>query len=405
MSTRDDPVSHRLALRPAVSLNRKPEQTLAVAGMPRMRIFYDVPVMPTHRLFERAQLSDGGPIWPDFKLRLPIRHKRRGKVADSKPKLLTVPTITLTAPCVWGGYVTNHFGHLIAEHMTRVLQSVTERPDDTFLFVGRPGCGADAAPGFFWTVMEWYGLRRENITFVTEPLKVKTLRVVPEAEQWDFGEPLDAYLDLLDRLPQRNRLVPIQSDVLYVSRVGLLQDLKGGHAGESYLVSRLEALGIRVLDPAKAPLIEQLALYAGAKTILFAEGSAIHGRQLLGRIPQKIVVLVRRPGWTSGLGILKKRCDMLTYAEVSGQFVSISAENGQNFPALGISFYDVEALHNSFAEIGINLAQGWSQAAYISARDKDARDWLAAVKASSIRVTTQSYADIETVFEYEGVPR
>jgi hypothetical protein len=36
---------------------------------------------------------------------------------------------------VWGGYVHPHFGHLVAEHLTRILPSIQARPDDLVLFI------------------------------------------------------------------------------------------------------------------------------------------------------------------------------------------------------------------------------------------------------------------------------
>ena len=93
-----------------------------------------------------------------------------------------------------------------------------------------------------------------------------------------------------------------------VSRAGIAQRGGGGHAGESYLIGLLRSKGVTVLDPGQADLSVQMAAYAGAVRLIFAEGSALHGRQLLGRVAQDIDVLRRRPGKVMAQAQLQPRC-------------------------------------------------------------------------------------------------
>ena len=376
----------------------------ASAKFSRTRLFRDIPVVPTLSLYANSQLADGGPIWPSFDTRGAIRHNRKGMIVDRPPLPRSDPHKTIDRPCVWGGFAMVHFGHLISEHLTRVLESVTERPDDMFLFVARPGEDASHAPDYFWAILAWYGLPRDQVIFVTEPLLVAELRVMPQAEQMAFGAPTDAYLDLLEQIPQARGLVPVKTGIIYVTRVGLLPRGKGGHAGESYLVARLAAGGVRVLDPAKVPLPEQLALYAGAKVIMFAEGSAIHGRQLLGRLPQQIFVLQRRPDKAVAMGILAKRCDQPHYVEATTRFVSATAQSGRAFDAKGISFYDLAELQACFRDLGVDLATGWSQREYCKRRDADAIAWVVAMRAM-VSLTKPSTKQIFDEFGQEGIRR
>ena len=370
----------------------------------KQRMFQNVPVIPSVSLFSGGRLSDGGPIWPNFATRKGIRFSRRGVIADREPLLPDGPLTVMDQPCVWGGYALANFGHLIAEHVTRVLTSVTAWPDYTVLFVGKPGEGAEKAPGYFWAILEWYGLPRQRVMFVTEPLRVAELHVMPQAEELAFGEPSDDYLDLLDQLPKLRGLVPISSDILYVSRQGLLEKGKGGHAGEDYLVSRLEAKGVRVLDPGTASLMEQLALYAGAKTIVFAEGSALHGRQLLGRLKQRIVVLSRRPGKDLAIGALAKRCDRLDYVEATTRLVIAVSTDSHSYTAKGISFYDLAAVQACFRDLGVDLAAGWSQTDFVKVRDAQARAWLVAIRAKA-GLPKSSLRQIRDAFQMEGIAR
>ncbi|MGV8985375.1 MAG: glycosyltransferase 61 family protein [Cypionkella sp.] len=367
-----------------------------------MRVFNNIPVVPTVRQYALGQMAEGGPIWPQFEMRAAIRQKRQGKVADHAPQLPPGPLRRIAEPCVWGGFAIHHFGHLIAENLTRILESLEKRPDDTFLFIGRPDEGAAEVPGFFWSILDWYGLPRDQVMFVTEPLKVAELRVMPQAEQMGFGEPSESYLDLVDRLPARNGLVPVASDILYVSRVGLPQLGKAAHAGESYLVERLKAHGVTVLDPAKAPLLEQLALYAGARTIVFAEGSAMHGRQLLGRLDQRICILKRRPSMALASGMLTKRCTELRYIDAASSFIFATSDKGREFRAKGLSFFDLDAVLGFFQSLGIALEQDWSQDDFTKARDADAFAWFGQTVASA-PIAEPSVARIREVFALQGV--
>ncbi len=148
-----------------------------------------------------------------------------------------------------------------------------------------------------------------------EPVRVRQLYVATQAEQLPNVGPCDAYLDLLDGNWKSKQLRPIGARVVYVSRSSLTT--KGCHAGQAYLCSVLQQLGVSVIWPEAMPLKEQLQRYAGAEKLVFAEGSAIHGRQLLGRLDQDILVLNRRPRSRIGWASLMPRCRRLTYAEVS----------------------------------------------------------------------------------------
>ncbi|KGJ10668.1 hypothetical protein IT40_10535 [Paracoccus versutus] len=78
--------------------------------------------------------------------------------------------------------------------------------------------------------------------------------------------------------------------------------------------------GVAILDPGKETLMRQMALYAGARLLIFAEGSAMHGRQLLGRVDQKILVLRRRPQSRMAWAQLEPKCRKLEYAPIIKAF-------------------------------------------------------------------------------------
>jgi hypothetical protein len=339
-----------------------------------MQRFGDVTVVPAVTL-ERGGVPLGGPVWPRFRSQLAARHCREGRAVDRRPEAPETVEAVLGGPTVWGGVARCHFGHLVSEFTTRLPQSLAERPSDRYLFLLDAGESAQSVPSYVWAVLDWYGVPRPQVAFVERPMRVKVLRVAPQGEQMNTVGPSAAYLDLLDANLRRRDLAAEPSDILYVARAGLCALGLGGHAGEGYLVSLLRELGVQVMDPAAVDLRTQLARYAGAKTIVFAEGSAIHGRQLLGRIDQRIVVLVRRPGKRLALPHLQPRCRELDYVEAGRNVMLPVRAQGPN-PVIGMAFYDPDALAAAFAGLGVDLRRHWDEAAYRAACEMDVAGWM-----------------------------
>lgn len=339
-----------------------------------MQHFRDVPVVPVTHM--RGQVFRGGPLWPRFFRQKAARHCRAGAPVDRRPLVAELAaTQPLRGSAVWGGTLGLQFGHLIAEHMTRLPQSLRDRPDDLYLFTLSPGCGARDLPDHIWQVLGWYGLDPAQVHLVEAPLCAADLRVAAQGET--LGLPPDAeFLDLLDLLPAARGLCPEPADILYVSREGLVAEGRGGHAGEAYLTGALRRAGVRVLDPRTCGVTDQLAAYAGARALVFAEGSALHGRQMLGRIRQDIHVLRRRARRDTGRAQLQPRCDRLAYHEAVGANLHAEMPGGGDRVDLMLAIYDLEVVFDLFAALGHDLQKGWDEAAYQAAVEADIRAWL-----------------------------
>lgn len=365
----------------------------------------DVPVLPVRRTHPGGIHADGGPVWPDGGRQIALRHLRRNapfdRVMAPCPPGLLARAERLERPCLWGGHAQFHFGHLIVEHLGRIVAARAARPDDAVLFTLPPGAGPADVPGYFWEVTAWLGLPRDRVRFVTRPLVAAELRVAPQAEHLRGPRPDPAYLAALDALPAARALVPRPTPLLYVARAGLIARGKGGHAGEGYLVERLRAAGVAVLDPGQEPLAGQLALYAGAARLVFAEGSALHGRQLLGHRPQEIAVLVRRPGNRLAARAIGARCDSLEYVAAATRIATPERRSGRALAANALSFYDLPAVMAAFAGWGVDLAAGWDEAAFAAARDADVRAWMAGTMLSL--PARRQIAALAPVFAAEGL--
>lgn len=348
-------------------------------GLPAFAVFRDIVVVPpTAHVTPGNPIGNGGPIWPDWDAQTAVRYCRKGQPADPRPAEPAVAPQRLDGPHIWGGTTRSGFGHLVAEHMTRVLWSVAQRPADPVLFCPDPVNPRNDVEPPFWDVADWFGLPRDRVRLVTSPLIVAELRVLPQAEQMGHGAPSRAYLDLLDANAGRNALDPVPSDLLYVGRAGMPGKGRGGHAGEAHLIDCLRALGASVLDPGAVPLREQLARYAGARRIVFAEGSALHGRQLLGRIDQDILVLNRRKGWRTAAESIRPRVARIDHADVADTVLPV-VRDGRTLRYAALAIYDIPALFAAWAGLGLDVAGAWDDDAYHEALSGDVEGWLTAL--------------------------
>jgi len=143
-----------------------------------------------------------------------------------------------------------------------------------------------------------------------------------------------------------------------------------------------------VIDPGRMPIRAQMQCYAQAEVLIFAEGSALHGRQLLGRLDQDIHVLRRRSGLDVSKAVLTPRCRSLHYHDVischlttTGVFKGPAHSTPRELRHLYAAFYDLEPLFAAFADLGVPLAPHWDHAAWRQAVLDDALRWLVAQAA------------------------
>lgn len=342
--------------------------------------FAAVPVMPVTRLTGHVAL--GGPIWPDFEAQTKPRHCRGSyEPVDRRPPLQR-HTGRYRRPAIWGGFLDPQFGHLIAEHLSRLLPALTQRPQDLVLFTVMPGTTEASLPGYIRGVLDWLGVNPRALRLVTEPRTAPELRVAPQAEMLGSRPPEPEYLDLLDELPDRHGLVPPRRAVVYVGRPGMVARGAGGHLGEGYLIGLLQNLGVTVIDPAALSVRAQMEHYLGAEHLVFAEGSAIHGRQLLGRLDQDVHILQRRPGFNVGRHTMTPRCRHLGVHDVCGRrlkaFAGGRGRTVRDLMNISCAFYNPEALIATFATMGIDLRPHWNQKHYVDQALADADGWFAA---------------------------
>jgi hypothetical protein len=276
----------------------------------------------------------------------------------------------------WGGPVAKHFGHQIAEFSTRLLGTVAGAQGSPILFATKPGYGYvdDATmPSYFPQILDWLGVPSGTWRLVTRPTLVSELHVLPQAEQLLGPGPSASYLDALDVLTaERLAATADRDEAVYVSRAGLAARF----AGEASVERALERVGVAVLRPEQLRLQDQLERYRSAGRLVFAEGSALHALQLMGRNRARVLVLNRRPGSTMAQTSLAPRFPELRYADVTATLIHGLRPNGRPALNFGMPVLAPDAFIAAFEAVGLPLSRGWDEAGYAAARDADILGWL-----------------------------
>ena len=340
--------------------------------LPPMMRFHDV-------LIDRgANRQVPGAAWPDFDTQYHARLLRRGRVVCTAPKIDAAAAETQENPVIFASVYENHFGHLTAETVPRLPQALAECGDLPLVFTRMRADRSTGRSVMFNAVMDWLDIPQSQIHFVERPTLFRQVHIAAQGEHLDGPRTPSEYLDLLERRVARKLPVRPPKGVAFVTRAGLDHKM-GAHAAERYLVSCLRDLGVRIIYPEALLLREQMRLYARAKHLVFSEGSAIHGRQLIGRVDQSISILRRRRGSNMARGQMAPRCSSLNYVPCFGGALHLTNRGGASLHWAMKSFYNIDALHGFFADLGLPLAQVWSQSRYRDIRDQDVLAWVFAM--------------------------
>jgi glycosyl transferase family 61 len=343
---------------------------------PRLALlsFRGVVVTPYTDLLGRPlgqKVHRGGPRWPDWPSQTAARHCRRGTPVDDEPPE-GEPSTTLPGPLAWGGAITTHFGHQIADFSTRLLPTLAEMPDARFAFSMHRNLSDrfsswENTPDYFRQVLEWYGISRDRVELIAEPTLVERLLVAPQAEQQPEPGPEPWYLDLLDA-HTRSRFGEVRkSGLLYASRAGTAARF----AGEAYLERALVQAGFRALRPETVPVEEKLRQFVEADRLVIPSGSAIHIGQLMGRVLGDVMVVTRRAGGHLGRALLEPRARSLRYVDAVRGVVLGLNEIGNLNRGRGLSILDPEAL-----QAALPIGDIWDTDEFEAAVEADARQWL-----------------------------
>ena len=272
---------------------------------------------------------------------------------------------------IWCGGVSSHFGVMIANFAMRLAASSRSDPAVPLVFSLR--LGGEPEP-FFWRIVDHFGIDRRRVMLIRKPTRFTRLAVYPQAERPLGGGPSREYLAAMDRIAAALPPLAAAPPSLFVSRSHMG---RGTFAGEAYLDRAMAAAGIEVFHPQGEDLSTQLRHYREARRLVFSEGSALYGLQLLGHVPAELAVLTRRPGTRLAFASLRARARSLRYLNAVRGVIHGLNRNGRPVLAKGISVVDERRLLAGLGAVGIDLAAVWEQDAYIAQRDADIAAWMA----------------------------
>ena len=324
-----------------------------------------------------ANRRNPGVLWPDFDRQTHARLWRRNRRICEAPAI-DEPRAIIDGPAIFVSMQDGHFGHIVAETVPRLPQSLIEGRGLPLYFSAGARMRVADTSRVFRSVLNWLGVAEDRVRLIHQPTLFRDLHVAPQAEHLDGPPPPDSYLALLETItaPRLTGLDP--RGVTFVSRAGL-PDHYGHHAAEGYLAACLTELGVRVVYPETLPLPDQMRIYAESRALVFSEGSALHGRQLLGRIDQSVSVLRRRHHSTVGRNALLPRCASVDYVPCLSGVLRVTDKTGREIDYALASLYAVEPLIAHFESLGVPLRRVWDMATYRRHRDHDVLSWIRAM--------------------------
>lgn len=264
-----------------------------------------------------------------------------------------VPGVTLYA-----GPYAGHFGHMLAEGMHR-LWAAALRPElkqARIAFQAREGRETATEP-WFAELLALYGITPEQVLFVNAPMRFAELHVPVQGRALGGEMLVDHYDALFPIAPIKpERKVAAR---LYVSRRQHM--FSGSYLGESLVETLLGRAGYEIVYPETIPLRSMLRKLAGAREIIFCEGSAIHHLELTGRLRARIFVIGRRQGTADRFDrVLDAGCEAWTVFEEHHGSVCLDWDKGRDAPmrSRACSFVDLPKLLEALSAFaGVSLPQ------------------------------------------------
>lgn len=277
---------------------------------------------------------------------------------------------------LYAGPLLLEFGHFLSESIHRVLPGLALEPDLPILFAAPRGPAISVFDfAYVRQTFEFLGIAPERVHVTTHAVKVDRLLVVEQGSDLGGG-PKQSYLDLLDRFsgPRLDRAKPggPMPERAYVSRSRMPAGLL---LGESYVEQLLEESGFTIYRPEEHALVDQMLAYRHARELIFPEGSACHGVELMGRELKHVALLNRRPVPRLSVFRAVVRSRAQRYADFEGNHFVGALPIGPTRPPLahtGVSLFDVDGLLGFLAAEGFaDLRRRFDKTAYAEAARRD----------------------------------
>ena len=269
---------------------------------------------------------------------------RRHRPITTQPAPPTSPVSRLSGRWLYAGPLWAHFGHFLTESVSRLWAVETAGPIDGVIFTPKRAATGSAVEAYHHAFFESLGLVDVQICVLTEPTQIQEL-VVP-GQGFGLG-PMSSGTSIFRRFIRNQFANAVRArgpEKLYISR-SQIGPRRGGFLDEARLEAYLSTAGYEVFHPQKHDLHSQIARYKAAKSIVAAEGSALHLVAMLARPTQKVAIVMRRDGTTHD------PISRHLYAFSGSMPVRINAIRRRWMPAKG------GRAHQGVAELDLALAE------------------------------------------------
>jgi len=279
----------------------------------------------------------------------------------------------------YAGPVTMHFGHYMAEMPHRILYTKKYFNPEQWLFISQQHSATTDYHKLLPAVREvirFFDLPPAKIKIVNQNIRVKKLLMSEQGSNLGGG-PEPYYLDELSEYSpwKLNQLFKSGTShkKVYVSRSNILSG--GMFLGERYFERLLEQEGFYIFRPEEFSLLQQMDIYRKADIVIFAEGSACHGLELLGReVINNCYFIARRK---NSIELFKKtlqpRCLELSHLEATDSIGTFLYDKGTNQKHLHLdaSLFNIEALMDFCRTNAIAQLNTFNKQKYLSQASRD----------------------------------
>lgn len=325
-------------------------------------------------------LFRGGLVLSDAPDDRRLRHTRSWQVFDTFDEDEAFSTV-LPGEFIYAGPTYAHFGHVMAEMVHRILPSKHLFRCDEWLFVGGAGeqpaiAGFDALPDVFRQILQFLQVEPGRVNVIRENRIVDRIHVVEQGSDFGGGPKPGYLLDLrefserrLDDLHGGETAYP----KVYVSRTKVPHG--GNFLGERYLEALLQAEGFTIFHPQNHPVSRQMDVYRKAELVIFPEGSACHGVELLGEtMLNRCCLLVRREDhreiFKRVLAPRSREFSCYSGSTSLGAIV-LHPASGEPLEHMGVSLLDTEVLTTFIRNTGIARLSTLDRETYFQVADAD----------------------------------
>ena len=218
---------------------------------------------------------------------------RGNRAMMTPPETSGKPGQKLAGRHLFAGQLWSHFGHFIAESMSRfwALDHMTKPPDSIIFIPKRPGKSHNIR-GYQKEFFELLGINIP-INVIEEPTEIEEL-IIP-GQGFGLGQISKGSEYFITYFANNfaKDIKPKGAKKIYLSRTNL-GGREGGAVLEEVIEKNLTSQGYSIYHPQENSITDQVAQYRAVEKIIGLDGSAFHLFGFVGKPSQKVAIILRR---------------------------------------------------------------------------------------------------------------